>query len=1323
MEIKKWSGLITAASPYAVPPGANVEQNNLQIRKPGQLTPRPGMTVVYQGQDGQMLSLHRATSGPSSADRLLAARYTSSDGLSVDHLVYNTATGAWTQDSIFVSAGTSNYRPTFCQDRHGSTFMFTGYGVAPQTFRYGIDEDMIPFGMVAPTVQPAVTATGDGFFIERVDVIASGTSYYAPPTLTVSGGDPDRAATLRAVVQAGAIVAVDVVDGGSNYKNVPTISVSEETIGTGFQAIGVQVQNPAVYGFYEADAPTNISGTAIAGHTYQYLTANTPPTIAYRGEGGEDAFAYATFDPSTATYTTLIPLKLSGTTTNTYAQVKFGALSSSYKLGTATVDGFSAGTQFTGASSGAATGAAASYKIARSKWYYSPTQYEVDGLSDATADVLAYYKNTQAVDGPNLYTYWSAANVDFFYGLGASLNQYRFAKAQVKEKGVSGANIFGGRETLQKWGSYYFPDYASVSYKLLIGPATTEAMANSANWQSFSSVVKVASGRPYIDVPLRPCKKDNGADYVTTSASRMPTVRLYLAYCPATWTVENNLPYSGQNDWLKRFNPQSGQDRRVNFTDTQSNSGSPNGSCPTLKGNTTADSNTRWWSEGHVHNAPLPRPIVDFRKAAASDAVGFSAGTVDIVDAGAQLDKDTRFAIRFEQFNAYDYRVFESSKSLSWLSSTPSLTRTVTDNTRNGGFGTTYTDFYFQAANVDAVGAVAANLAPGALSGTPKITNPGTGWTAADQTASFRLRHRPVNGTSADLVDAQTFTFTTKTLIAASTQKTIGSITPVSGGQNYFREPTILSRGGGGYGLKVSSTVSDGRVKSVVILDGGDGYSSNTTLYTDVQPAKLMPILRGSMRGRYRCAYRFADYRQTALGGASIKTTAGSRVVTITPTSASLVIKPGYQLTWRDFDTVSPIENLVRIVSISGTQARLSKPATITQDGGIVRVRDMTRPIVYSDFSPITNLDASANGSGRASRMQWSIAGVTAPDRAQVVEFFRTSGDQSLVFYRLDMHGRCDNGSITIVGDDTLSDEELFDPDRSGYAALPVVLPNGGLNAYRFGTARSDMAVGVAWQDRLWYGVSTSGESPNTVFYSEYDEFESCPDINELPIQSNLRTTDYLTSLVPFGSIMVAMQTGHSYSISFNTDPSVDASITLMSHRGCLGQACWDIFDDQIYAADERGIYRVSTNGDVESLSEPIRDYFNEGKLYFGNPSMLYLRIDPKTSILRFFALSGAAVAWPNVILCYHIENKTWWTESYPNSLTCSCDYRLPTTSTHTSIYGAFDGNVYRLDGITDVCYRDIASVTITNPGSGYTSPPTISAGETGKGARFRGVV
>lgn len=44
--VEKWSGLITAASPHALPGGACVEQNNIQCLQPGQIQGRKGYTSV-----------------------------------------------------------------------------------------------------------------------------------------------------------------------------------------------------------------------------------------------------------------------------------------------------------------------------------------------------------------------------------------------------------------------------------------------------------------------------------------------------------------------------------------------------------------------------------------------------------------------------------------------------------------------------------------------------------------------------------------------------------------------------------------------------------------------------------------------------------------------------------------------------------------------------------------------------------------------------------------------------------------------------------------------------------------------------------------------------------------------------------------------------------------------------------------------------------------------------------------------------------------------------------------------------------------------------
>ena len=1320
MNIQKWGGLVSAASPYALPPEGATEQHNLQIRKPGQLVPRPGMTFIRQAVTSAVVGLHRQSSGGSVADRLLSFAILDTPTASTYSYLLQSLTlvsNALQADTIFTIDTTAKLRPSFAQDRHGTVYTFFGNGIRPRVFRYSISPlTTESFGLDAPTVAPQVAASGDGWFIERVDVLASGTSYYTPPTLTASGGSPTRNATLRAVVQAGQITAVDVVDGGSNFRGVPTIEVSDEQVGTGFTAKGVKTTAAAVYGFTDSTATNSTSGSLSSGYSHSYNLSSSTPQIAYKTAAGGTAYVDATFDAISQTYTALIPLLPQGGSVGTgaFAEVQFNPLSSASKLGNVAPSYQNSATAYT-----TVAGTTIQFRASSVNWYTGSG---------------TYFEDTGNFDVGSKYTYHSDANKDAFWGLMPNPGSYKFAKRQIRKRWYEDGSLFSSGSQQQQWGNYHFPDYDYIGYRLLVGPEN--GLASEANWEVGRSLVqRDANGRPYIDITLKPAKKSDGSSYTAQPGTTYPKVRFFLFDSPAGWMVNNVLPYtpnSNSDDWKRRYIPLTGQDRRLLTIDTTNpTNANPSGtlieySLKDLNATEQGQLSTAsyWWNEGHVAGGvKQAKPVVDFRTNGTGNSLGIAGGTAQIVnasDAGTLMEKGTRFAVRFEQYNSYDYRVDDRSKDFSWTSDASDQgkfplykTVAVTDMQRRGAFGAGYIDFYFEAQTADTSTGAQSLLIPGDVTGTPKVTVSGTGWAAAGENARFTLRQRIADGSSATFSDSRMYQWGTVELIPASTTQKIGSIVIQSQGQNYYREPTILFRGGGGYGLKVQSTVSGGKVTAVTIIDGGDGFTADCVLYTDVQPAKLMPILRGTMRGIYRCAYRFADYRQTVVLSTSIATTSGSTVATLTSTTG---VKPDMQIT-----DATGVTHLTRITSISGNTVTLSKAASATGTVSCT-IRDMTLPITYSDFSPITDVDASANGSGRASVLTWVLSGVTPPTRSQYVEFFRTSGDQSLVFYRLEQYGTVANGTVTIVDTDGLSDEELFDVSRPAYAALPVVLPNGGLNAFRFGVARDDMSVAVAWQDRLWYGVSTSGLDTNTVFFSEYDEFESCPDINEIPIQNNLRSTDYLTALVPFGSVLLAMQSAHTYTIAYNTDPAVDAVVTLSAHRGVMSHRCWDIFDEMLYAMDERGIYRMTKNGETEPLSEAVRDYFDEGRLDLAQKTNFHLRVDQKTGILRaFVSLAGQSAEYPTFALCYHIDNKAWWTEGWPNSITSSCDYRPP-SKPDTPIYGAVDGCLYEMAGLRDYSYRDLASVAVTNGGTGYTSAPTVTAAG-GKGAELRAII
>jgi len=77
--IDKWPGLVTNASKYAIPPGATVEQVNVQCLVPGQLTVRPGLqAVAFANTPGATAAI------------VSAVRYQHGSG---EHIVYQNADG------------------------------------------------------------------------------------------------------------------------------------------------------------------------------------------------------------------------------------------------------------------------------------------------------------------------------------------------------------------------------------------------------------------------------------------------------------------------------------------------------------------------------------------------------------------------------------------------------------------------------------------------------------------------------------------------------------------------------------------------------------------------------------------------------------------------------------------------------------------------------------------------------------------------------------------------------------------------------------------------------------------------------------------------------------------------------------------------------------------------------------------------------------------------------------------------------------------------------------------------------------------------------
>jgi hypothetical protein len=321
--------------------------------------------------------------------------------------------------------------------------------------------------------------------------------------------------------------------------------------------------------------------------------------------------------------------------------------------------------------------------------------------------------------------------------------------------------------------------------------------------------------------------------------------------------------------------------------------------------------------------------------------------------------------------------------------------------------------------------------------------------------------------------------------------------------------------------------------------------------------------------------------------------------------------------------------------------------------------------------------------------------------RVLKLELWRSTANQAYTLYRLP--------DSALVLDD-LTDAELTDPNRENYLAMPILLPNGELNASRFGVPPSDKAVACMFQDRLWIAGDTSGKEPNTLYYSEVDEPESIPEVNDLNIQTNVKSHDHITALIPYGGSLGVMQAHHAYRLSYVTQPLIDANVQIAAFRGCLNQRCWDEYEGVIYAMDTDGVYGMDQGGQVQPISDVISDLF-VGKIDFSKSKWFSVVADKNLNVLRVSVrlTSDEPGEYPTRQFCYSFLLKSWWEERYPNPLVGGCNL-TDSSGYYRTFFGAADGKVYAVGfGDRDIAKDTIVEATITDPGTGYTTPPKVT--------------
>lgn len=312
---------------------------------------------------------------------------------------------------------------------------------------------------------------------------------------------------------------------------------------------------------------------------------------------------------------------------------------------------------------------------------------------------------------------------------------------------------------------------------------------------------------------------------------------------------------------------------------------------------------------------------------------------------------------------------------------------------------------------------------------------------------------------------------------------------------------------------------------------------------------------------------------------------------------------------------------------------------------------------IYSNLSPVNEVDCGEV----AKKITWTLPG-TPPATATHVELWRSSSNQATQLFRV-----VKLPAATTTYEDLLSDADLVqDTKREGYETQPILYSDGSLNLNKYGIASADFAVGVVFQDRTFLGVDTTGKRPNTLLFSEADKPEAMPETNELPLQTNVRDTDYITALIPYAGALMVCQSRHINRLNFVSRPEIDATTSLVAYRGCLNQRTWDIWMGMAYLLDDNGFYVLDPNGQVEDISDNIASLFRTSTeptvdtIDFSKREWFFVRADKNLGVIRIHvAFNGDEGTYPTRQIVYDPDSKTYWQEKYPYIFSAATEVRM----------------------------------------------------------------
>lgn len=526
----------------------------------------------------------------------------------------------------------------------------------------------------------------------------------------------------------------------------------------------------------------------------------------------------------------------------------------------------------------------------------------------------------------------------------------------------------------------------------------------------------------------------------------------------------------------------------------------------------------------------------------------------------------------------------------------------------------------------------------------------------------------------------------------------VSQVRILDGGAGYQAVPKVSFSGGVGSGALFGVTLS-GQIASVEIINPGSGYTDSATtaaptLYFSTPKGLTDAHVKFTVDqyGKLESAVILSSGTGATTSGLTASVSGGSG------SGAQVLVKMRYNVTgvtvnnsgsgyysppvvafrahtsdvrFIDAAATAYVNTTGQITGVdvyNGGEYSLPPKATILETPAIAQA-DLRPPfrgtykcaVRYIDNTPSTQggprassisslaeIDAEAGYDS----LNWTFNHGTVDDRVTAMELWRTTADQSVLLFRVATITRTGGTWAAATYSDTLSDSDLSDPERDGYALMPITLPSGQINARRFEIPPGEFSVGCTFQDRAWYAADTTGNRPNTLLFSEIDEPESVPAINELVIQENTGDPDKVVGLVPLGSALLVAQQAHLYRLTYVAQPAIDASLMLIGYRGLLNNRCWDVMGGVAFLVDSVGMYAFDGNSE-EALSVAVDDYWRDKKIDFSKADKFHVRADLTSRTVRFFYCQSGDTE-PTRALCYCVATKAWWEEQFATAITAT---------------------------------------------------------------------